>query len=139
MEARFVCGVVQAGVGEFRAQGPLSPKSRGGRGRREIGLVERLACVGIARGKRQHLVAHATVVLQIRPTAGQLDEDSPGSFGDPSSHFDKPRLPRARLALAQRIAFPTPIVKLTTLASGQRFIGKFCVGRLRWWIGRDAA
>ena len=92
-------------------------------------LAERLACVGTTRDKPQHLVADATVVLQIGPTAGQLYQYSAGSFGYPSGNFDQPKTSTVRRRPAS----------LTTLASGQRFVGKFCIGRLRWRFGRDAA
>lgn len=104
-----------------------------------MGLIETSARVGTTRQQRQHLVADATVVLQIGPTAGKLYQDSAGSFGDPSGYFDQPSLPRARLALAQWISFPTPIVKLATLATSQRFVGYFGVRRWWWRIGRDTA
>ena len=100
-------------------------------------MVEGSTRIALRDGQVEHLLAQAAVVLQIRPTAREFHEDPAGTLGDARRDFDQPRLPRARVPFAERVALKPVVVMPSALSSGEGLGGNF-LARVFWRrIGHD--
>jgi hypothetical protein len=86
-------------------------------------MVELICVLTAVKGRAvtgDELLRDTPVVVQVRPTGGELHDHTPGRFPYDGGHFDQPGAPRAWLPFAERVVVAAAVVPRATAAAGKR-------------------
>ena len=76
-------------------------------------------------GPGENRLADLAIMVQVGPTAAELDEDSASRVLDTCGHFNQPHAPGAGMSFAQRVALAALVKESFSRRLGQRFTRHF--------------